>query len=106
MAKQIWKSGYMSKVKDEFLIMETIYNNKKKYLIVNRRGDFECSHTHVSSFSIAKDMVNIVAKRLKPESKSIYFVESLMRINKDKKYAITLSLYKNELLEKQNKSIE
>lgn len=99
MAKQIWKSGYMSNVKDEFIILETIYNNKKKYLIVNRRGDFKTSHTHVKSLKVAKEMVHLVAKKITPESKSIFFIESLMRINKDKKYAITLTLYMNKLKE-------
>lgn len=87
----------MSHVKDEFIILETIYNNKKKYLIVNRRGDFKTSHTHVHNFKIAKEMVHLVAKKITPESKSIHFIESLMRINKDKKYAITLTLILNEL---------
>lgn len=103
MAKQIYKSGYLSSVKDEFIIIETIYNNKKKYLIVNRRGDFKTSHTHVSNFKTAKDMIYIVAKKLQPESKSVHFIDSLIRINKDKKYAITLNMYRDKLINDKNK---
>ena len=103
MARQVWKSGYMSGIKDEFIIIETIYSNKKSYLIVNRRGDFKTSHTHVSNFQTAKDMIYIVAKKLQPTSKSIHFITSLIRINKDKKYAITLNMYKDKLEKEQNK---
>ena len=47
-------------------------------------------------------MIHIVAKKLQPKSTSIHFIDSLIRINKDKKYAITLNMYRTELLNKKN----
>lgn len=88
----------MSKVRDEFVITECKHGNNKNYVIVNTRGEFECSHTHVANFDTAVNMVKLVSKQIPPKSKSINFVESLIRINKNKKYEIVLKLYMEELI--------
>lgn len=103
MSKMIWKSGWLSGVLDELVITETIHNNKKEYVLINTRGDFGNSHTHVKNFKDAKMMATLVAKKLTPKSKSSYFIESLIRVNKSKKYGITLQKHLMEINKYKNK---
>lgn len=68
------------------IIKSTDKRVKKRKFIVFKDGEFNKHHTHVSTFNLAKTMIDVVANEKIPTSKNKEFIESLIRLSKNKKY--------------------
>jgi hypothetical protein len=77
--------------KQGYTIIKTMDKKVKlrKY-IVFKDGNFKKQHTHVSTFKLAKTMIDIVVNEKKPTSKNKDFIDSLIRLSTNKQYIQTL----------------
>lgn len=67
----------------EFIIIRT----NKDYVIYNTKKIFNQGHTHASSFNVAISLIKLVERKQIPKNKSKWFLDSILRINKDAEYA-------------------
>lgn len=72
--------------KSNYTIIKSTDKKVRKKFVVFRDGDFKRHHTHVSSLDIGKTMINLVSSNILPKSNNKEFIESLIRLSKDKSY--------------------
>lgn len=58
----------------------------------NTQKDFNCGHTHLNNFYVAKQAIYYVMNNEIPKRAGEYFLESLLRLTNNKKYAKQLKL--------------
>lgn len=80
-------------------INDVVYRYKtfkviKKYnhfLIVNTRKPFDDGHTHVNgSLDVCIAMIKTVYDEVLPESRDIFFLQSLIRLSSNRKYRLRI----------------
>ena len=72
----------------EFKVIE-----KPNYLlIVNTRKPFDEGHTHLTNGNLdtAIAMIKLVYNKQTPDSRDVYFLHSLIRLSKDRKYRLKI----------------
>lgn len=74
-----------------------IYSNKEGFIIHNRNKEFQSGHSHISNFNTAKYLIDMAIYSRIPNRKSIYFLESLIRISNDPDYIKKLRALKGKL---------
>lgn len=68
--------------KKEFIIFPI----KNGYVVLNTKGEFKDSHTHLKHFNAAKKAIDLVINKKIPRSNSFYYLKSLHRLSLDKEY--------------------
>ena len=78
-----------------------MYSNKKGGFIVhNTHKEFKNGHTHLNNYNTAKYIIQLAIHKTLPQSKSIYIIDSLIRISNDKGYINNLRKLKTDLINK------
>lgn len=70
----------------EFIIITT----SGGFVVINKDKGFDKGHTHCNNFQYAKSLIDLSVRKRVPNKPNKYLVESLKRINKDKKYLVDL----------------
>jgi hypothetical protein len=74
-----------------------IYSNLHNgFIIHNTKKPFDEGHTHINNFDTAKFLIKLSIHKSVPDHLSNYLLESLIRINKDRKYIQKLKNIKNK----------
>lgn len=60
------------------------------FVVINKDKGFDRGHTHANNFSFAKSLIDLSVRKRVPNKPNKYLIESLKRINKDKKYLVDL----------------
>lgn len=66
----------------EFVIIKA----NEGYIVYNTKKPFKHGHTHLNNFNAAISAVKLAEHRELPRNRSKYFIESLVRISRDKEY--------------------
>ena len=70
-------------------------NKDKSYIVCNMNKDFSKGHTHIHNYNTAKYLINAALNfSVPPNSTSIYIIDSLIRISKNKEYIQKLKVLK------------
>lgn len=85
-----------------------IYSNKKGGFIVhNINKEFQNGHTHINNYNTAKYIIQVALHKSLPNNKSIYIIDSLIRISNDNTYINELkNLKEKTITEKQKRKEE
>lgn len=70
----------------EYIILSKRKHDKTGFIVVNTKKEFNQGHTHVTNFNSAKTLIKLSQKCKIPNSKNKYFIQSLIRISRDKTY--------------------
>lgn len=60
------------------------------FVVINKDKGFDKGHTHCNNFQYAKSLIDLSVRKRVPNKPNKYLIESLKRINKDKKYLMDL----------------
>ena len=84
-----------------------IYSNKKGGFIVhNINKEFQEGHTHINNYNTAKYIIIVALHKSLPNTKSIYIIDSLIRISNDINYINTLKNLKEKTITEKQKRKE
>ena len=85
-----------------------IYSNKKGGFIVNHiYKEFQNGHTHINNYNTAKYIIQVALHKSLPNTKSVYIIDSLIRISNDNTYINELkNLKEKTITEKQKRKEE
>lgn len=85
-----------------------IYSNKKgEFIIHNINKEFQNGHTHINNYNTAKYIIQVALHKSLPNTKSIYIIDSLIRISNDNTYINELkNLKEKTITEKQKRKEE
>lgn len=70
--------------KEEFIILYS--DERKNYTVYNTKKEWNEGHTHMNGYKQAVYLIDCELKRKVPEKVNKYFLVSLTRITRDKKY--------------------
>lgn len=60
------------------------------FVVINKDKGFDKGHTHCNNLQYAKSLIDLSVRKRVPNKPNKYSIESLKRINKDKKYLMNL----------------
>ena len=84
-----------------------IYSNKKGGFIVhNINKEFQEGHTHINNYNTAKYIIKVALHKSLPNTKSIYIIDSLIRISNDINYINALKNLKEKTITEKQKRKE
>lgn len=70
----------------EFIIIKS----HDGYIVYNTNKGFNNGHTHLNNFNTCISIIKLVERREMPINHSDHFLDSILRINQDKEYAIKI----------------
>ena len=80
----------MSKVYEnkDFIILGGSDKRSSAYILYNKNKEFSVGHTHLNNYNTALWIMKLYTKKRIPlDLKSVYLLQSLMRISNDEKYS-------------------
>lgn len=73
----------------DFIILQK--GTRSSYILYNKHKSFNEGHTHISNYGVVRWLMKLYSKRIVPQKmKSMYLIESLIRISDDEQYTISL----------------
>lgn len=63
-----------------------IFRSRGCFIVQNVSKHFKQGHTHLRSFTQAKRAIDLCIAEKVPQNSSIYYLKSLLRLSKNKKY--------------------
>ena len=73
----------------DFIILQK--GTRSSYILYNKHKSFNEGHTHISNYGGVRWLMKLYSKRIVPQKmKSMYLIESLIRISDDEQYTISL----------------
>ena len=75
--QKVYTKKYMYIFKNEY---------KEEYVVYNSKKQWEDGHTHIHTYKQALYLVNCILNNKIPKKTNKYFLVSLLRLAKDKKY--------------------
>lgn len=81
-----------------------MYSNKKgEFIVHNTHKKFKNGHTHLNNYNTAKYIIQLAIHKSIPHTKSIYLIDSLIRVSNDSGYINNLRKIKLDIItEKEN----
>lgn len=79
---------------------------KNSYIVQNKKKLFKEGHTHTNNYNYAKSLIDLCVRKKLPRRPQKRIMESLMRLNSDKKYLGKLKKYQEESRKNGNKNDE
>ena len=72
---------------EEFMILGNDNKRKSAYILYNKRKEFSVGHTHLNNYRTAMWLMKLYLNRKVPlDLKSVYLLQSLIRISDDEEY--------------------
>ncbi|WML33032.1 hypothetical protein [Clostridium sp. OS1-26] len=64
-----------------------VYKFGNEYILHNIYKEFSEGHTHVQKYDTCMVMIKLIERKQLPKSRSKHFIESLIRVSSDRRYA-------------------